>query len=208
MVVNMSVNKHHLKEALSAMFDGEAEEIELHRVLKELPSNGPLRNTWRRYEVTSASMHGYLPYIIRDFSSEISSAVKLEKTYGKKSISQYLIKPLGRFAVAASVATVALLGMQEYKNTTEYSSVFVKTENIQLNLSSSSLRSSAEFGIPPTMARNVAISNHSKKESIASNEILFQSKKPDSDLTREQIQRYLDGLLHRYNQNEEKLISE
>jgi hypothetical protein len=58
------------------------------------------------------------------------------------------------------------------------------------------------------MARNVAISNHSKKESITSNEILFQSKKSDSDLTREQIQRYLDGLLHRYNQNEEKLISE
>jgi hypothetical protein len=58
------------------------------------------------------------------------------------------------------------------------------------------------------MARNVAISNHSQKKSMPSNEILFQSKKTNGNLTREQVQRYLDGLLHTYNQNEEKFISE
>jgi hypothetical protein len=43
---------------------------------------------------------------------------------------------------------------------------------------------------------------------MPSNEILFQSKKTNGNLTREQVQRYLDGLLHTYNQNEEKFISE
>ena len=205
----MNVNDKYLEETLSAMFDGEADEIEVRRVLKELPSNSSLRDKWRRYEMTSASINKYLPNKVRDSSLGISSAIELEKTFGKKSISEYLIKPLGRFAVAASVATVALLGMQEYKkNTAEYPSAFVKAENIQLNLGSTSLRTSAEFGIPPTMARNVAISNHSQKESIPSNKILFQSKTTDNNLTREQVQRYLDGLLHSYNQNEEKFISE
>mgnify|MGYP001175701924 FL=1 len=205
----MNVNDKYLEETLSAMFDGEADEIEVRRVLKELPSNSSLRDKWRRYEMTSASINKYLPNKVRDFSLNISSAIELEKTFGKKSISEYLIKPLGRFAVAASVATVALLGMQEYKkNTAEYPSAFVKAENIQLNLGSTSLRTSAEFGIPPAMARNVAISNHSQKKSIPSNKILFQSKTTDNNLTREQVQRYLDGLLHSYNQNEEKFISE
>ena len=163
----MNVNDKYLEETLSAMFDGEADEIEVRRVLKELPSNSSLRDNWRRYEMTSASINKYLPNKVRDFSLGISSAIELAKTFGKKSVSEYLIKPLGRFAVAASVATVALLGMQEYKkNTAEYPSAFVKAENIQLNLGSTSLRTSAEFGIPPTMARNVAISNHSQKKSI------------------------------------------
>jgi sigma-E factor negative regulatory protein RseA len=205
----MSVNDNYLKETLSAVFDGEAEEIEVRRVLKELPSNSSLRDKWRRYEMTSATINKYLPNKVRDFSPGISSAIELEKTFGKRGVSERLIKPLGRFAVAASVATVALLGMQEYKkNTVQHPSTFVKTENIQLNLGSTGLRTSAEFGIPPTMARNVAISNHSQKKSIPSDEILFQSKKTDSNLTREQVQRYLDGLLHSYNQNEEKFISE
>ena len=205
----MSVDDNYQKETLSAVFDGEAEEIEIRRVLKEFSSNSSLRDKWRRYEMTSASINKYLPNKVIDFSPAISSAIHLEKTFGKKSVSEYLIKPLGRFAVAASVATVALLGMQEYKkNTSEHSSAFVKTENIQLNLGSTNLRTSAEFGIPPTMARNVAISNHSQKKSMPSNEILFQSKKTNGNLTREQVQRYLDGLLHSYNQNEEKFISE
>jgi sigma-E factor negative regulatory protein RseA len=205
----MSVDDNYQKETLSAVFDGEAEEIEIRRVLKEFSSNSSLRDKWRRYEMTSASINKCLPNKVIDFSPAISSAIHLEKTFGKKSVSEYLIKPLGRFAVAASVATVALLGMQEYKkNTAEYPSAFVKAENIQLNLGSTSLRTSAEFGIPPTMARNVAISNHSQKKSMPSNEILFQSKKTNGNLTREQVQRYLDGLLHTYNQNEEKFISE
>ena len=205
----MNVNDKYLEETLSAMFDGEADQIEVRRVLKELSSNSSLRDKWRRYEMTSASINKYLPNKVRDFSLGISSAIELEKTFGKKSVSEHLIKPLGRFAVAASVATVALLGMQEYKkNTSEYPSAFVKAENIQLNLGSTSLRTSAEFGIPPTLARNVAISNHSQKKSIPSNKILFQSKTTDNNLTREQVQRYLDGLLHSYNQNEEKFISE
>ena len=125
----MNVNDKYLEETLSAMFDGEADQIEVHRVLKELSSNSSLRDKWRRYEMTSASIN---------------------------------------------------------KNTAEYPSAFVKAENIQLNLGSTSLRTSAEFGIPPTLARNVAISNHSQKKSIPSNKILFHSKTTDNNLTREQ----------------------
>ena len=131
----MSVNDNYHKETLSAIFDGETDEIEIRRVLKDLPSNSSLRDKWRRYEMTSAFINRYLPNKVIDFSPAISSAIQFEKTFGKKSVSEYLIKPLGRFAVAASVATVALLGMQEYKkNTAEHSSAFVKTENIQLDI--------------------------------------------------------------------------
>jgi sigma-E factor negative regulatory protein RseA len=204
---DMSTNRDNLKESLSAMFDGEAKEIEAHRVLKKLSGNMLLRDSWRRYQISSAIIKGNLPDQIQDFSSNIRCAIELEKTYNNKGVTEYFIKPLGRFAVAASVAIVALLGMQEYKTTDTYESSLVTTDNIHVNLASSSVRTSAEFGIPPALARNVATSNLAQERKSSSDEILFQNDESNSDLTREQVQRYLDGLLNRYNQNEGRSVS-
>jgi len=204
----MSTNETQLKEALSAFIDGEATDIEVRRLLKEIPLDHTLRNSWRYHQLSSAVINKELSTEVIDFSADISSAIKLEKNHGALNLSNYFIKPLGRFAIAASVATVAILGMQQYKHTVEHPSSFVSANKIQLNLASSIIRTSAEFGIPPISARNVSISNFSQKKSKSSNKILLESRSNSENLTREQVQRYLNGLLARYNETEEKLITQ
>ena len=204
----MNNNKAQLKEALSAFIDGEATDIEVRRLLKEMSFDHTLRDSWRYHQLSSAIINKELSTEVVDFSADISSTIKLEKNHGTLSFSNYFIKPLGRFAIAASVATVALVGMQQYKHTVEYPSSFASTKKIQLNLASSSLRTSAEFGIPPISARNVSISNFPKKKSKPLNKLLLKNESSSENLTREQVQRYLNGLLARYNESEDKLITQ
>ena len=47
-----------LKEALSAVIDGEADEFELRRVLDELPKDPALRASWERYHLIGAALRG------------------------------------------------------------------------------------------------------------------------------------------------------
>tara|TARA_B110000483_G_scaffold230351_1_gene295434 strand:+ start:82 stop:708 length:627 start_codon:yes stop_codon:yes gene_type:complete len=208
MVMIMSTNKAQLKEALSAFMDGEATDIEVRRLLKEMPFDHTLRDSWRYHQLSSAIINKELSTEIIDFSAGISSAIKLEKNHRALSLSNYLIKPLGRFAIAASVATVALVGMQQYKHTVEHPSSFASANKIQLNLASSNMRTSAEFGIPPISARNVSISNFPQKKSKPLNKVLLKNESSSENLTREQVQRYLNGLLARYNETEDKLITQ
>ena len=95
----MSTNKAQLKEALSAFIDGEATDIEVRRLLKEMPFDHTLRDSWRYHQLSSAIINKELSTEIVDFSADISSAIKLEKNHGTLSFSNYFIKPLGRFAI-------------------------------------------------------------------------------------------------------------
>ncbi|MDN6296765.1 MAG: sigma-E factor negative regulatory protein [Halomonas sp.] len=44
------------RESLSALMDGESEELELRRVLKALPDDGDAADTWRRYHLARSLM--------------------------------------------------------------------------------------------------------------------------------------------------------
>ncbi|MCL7928805.1 sigma-E factor negative regulatory protein [Halomonas llamarensis] len=44
------------RESLSAMMDGESDELELRRVLKALPNNADAADTWRRYHLARSLM--------------------------------------------------------------------------------------------------------------------------------------------------------
>ncbi|MDX2350026.1 MAG: sigma-E factor negative regulatory protein, partial [Porticoccus sp.] len=74
----MSDNKTQIKESLSALMDGQADELEVRRVLKGVSEDDELRDTWRRHQMAAAAMRRELPMQVVDYSSAIRSAIEHE----------------------------------------------------------------------------------------------------------------------------------
>jgi len=122
----MSESKQRLTESVSALVDGEVSELELHRILKELALEGSsdpadltdqaIANKWSRYNLTSQAMAN-TPLAGKDISQSVSAAIANEKTYSNHFIQQVIqTRSVGRFAVAASVAFMAIIGVQQLNN--------------------------------------------------------------------------------------------
>ncbi|MDA7571384.1 sigma-E factor negative regulatory protein, partial [Porticoccaceae bacterium] len=114
----MSQYDENLGESLSAMVDGEAQDLETRRVLKELASNDganalTIRGKWQRYHAISGVMRGGVVSDV-DYSSVISEAIKNEDTL-KTNPLRRILSSSGRFAIAASVAVVAIIGVQQFE---------------------------------------------------------------------------------------------
>lgn len=109
-----------IKESLSALMDGEANELEIQRVLGA-SSNAKVRATWSRYHITRT--------VMGELNSEASAAASsgfadgvmamLEGDNGSHSSSESQarkadgwLKPVASFAIAASVAGAVVVGGQ------------------------------------------------------------------------------------------------
>lgn len=112
--------KHQQGEALSALFDGEALELELRRVLKTAADDSDVNGRWTRYQMISASMKNEMPAVpFADLSSSISAAIANEPVHTTTAAANTAVSSkksfwsgVGRFAVAASVAGAVVLGVQ------------------------------------------------------------------------------------------------
>lgn len=115
----MSESEKRLLESVSALVDGEASEIELRRILKQLDADHAnqdqsVGSKWSRYHSVSQAMAD-MPLGGVDISESVSSAIADEPTYATtfSSTAKSKLYSLGRFAVAASVAFVAIIGVQQ-----------------------------------------------------------------------------------------------
>lgn len=122
----MNESKQRLTESVSALVDGEVSELELHRILKELEREEALDSSqsndqtisqkWSRYNLISQAMAS-TPLDGKDISQSVSEAIARESTH-KASVLKgiFQVKSLGQFAIAASVATMAIVGVQQLNN--------------------------------------------------------------------------------------------
>jgi sigma-E factor negative regulatory protein RseA len=113
-----------LRESLSALMDGEADELELRRLLSEasLSHVDMVDKTWVSYqlvrEVIQGGEQGLSPqdraYKHLDISRSVGAAIRNETqaTRTDRPAMSALLKPLAGFAVAASVAVAVVLGVQ------------------------------------------------------------------------------------------------
>jgi sigma-E factor negative regulatory protein RseA len=119
----MSDSKKRLTESVSALADGEVGELELHRILKQLQhessmdsaevNDQSIANKWSRYNLISQAMAN-TPLCGKDISQSVSNAIAQEKTYNSHFLPGiFQAKSVGRFAVAASVAFMAVVGVQQ-----------------------------------------------------------------------------------------------
>ncbi len=115
-----------VRESLSCVMDGEATELEMQRVLNAVAMDSALRATWQRYQVVAAVVRGEQPVPLVDLSVGIRAAIDdLDvvacpgsdiRTSVSGADAQRLkraLLPLGRVAVAASVAVIAVLAFQQ-----------------------------------------------------------------------------------------------
>lgn len=117
-----------LTEALSAMMDDEATEMEFHRVNKALSEDSELRQIWRRYHLGRSVMRREVAATTSDLSGRIGEAVAQEAPHniagvvpgrGETRSGDSFAKPAGplrKFAVAASVAAVAVFSAIQYQS--------------------------------------------------------------------------------------------
>lgn len=102
-------------ERISALMDGELDESTRRVATDELLKKDKARNTWARYHLISDTLRQNLPAgIDRQFSSRVMAALDDEPTVLAPSVPQAspLTRRLAGFAVAASVAAVAVMGVQ------------------------------------------------------------------------------------------------
>jgi sigma-E factor negative regulatory protein RseA len=98
-----------VKEAMSAVMDGEANSMDLARVLRAVRNQPEARQYWQRLQVTSAVLKtGQTPMAI-DISEAVLEAI--EQVPAKRRVG-----PLGSMAVAASVTFALVFGGQLLQN--------------------------------------------------------------------------------------------
>ena len=122
--VNMTIEKG---EQLSAFLDGETGREENNTLISELCESEELKSCWERYHVISDSMRSGLPDSIHGgFADKVMSAIASEpailapqasiSTKKSASNSTPMTKRFAGFAIAASVATLAVIGVQTMNN--------------------------------------------------------------------------------------------
>ncbi len=108
------------REQLSALVDDELTH-ESSPVIDSLLQDNEAKEMWTRYHLIGDSLRGHLPEHIGDISTNVSKTIASEPTVlapGKKKSSD-LMKPVMGFAIAASVAAVAIFNVQQANQISE-----------------------------------------------------------------------------------------
>jgi len=106
----MNPHQQATHESLSALLDGECNELEMRRLLKQLDSDPALRGQLDTLARTRAAMQAdTAAWAGCDISARVREAVAAEP-FSKGVISK-LWQPLAQTAVAASVAVAVVLGV-------------------------------------------------------------------------------------------------
>lgn len=102
-------------EQLSALMDGELAELEYDLLTRRVASDDSLRERWGRYQLASAALRRDLPPVV-DLGLVERLAATLDATAPRAKLpvepARSWHRPAAGFAVAASVAAVALLGLE------------------------------------------------------------------------------------------------
>jgi len=108
----MSQNKPvDLRENLSALVDGELSDWDVRKTLQQMDENKDLRDEWATYQRICSVLRKE-PSMGADISSSVMTAISDEPAHSR--LSQFK-KPFAQMTLAASVAFMALFGIQQYQ---------------------------------------------------------------------------------------------
>ena len=110
-----------LKQKLSSLMDGEIDNQAEHTI-SELITSESLRKTWRRYHLISDALNGNLPALLDwDLTGKIASEIAKEPIpiAGYRVVTRRFLRPAAGLAIAASVAAIAILGIQQNSDRTQ-----------------------------------------------------------------------------------------
>lgn len=104
-----------VREAVSTMFDGEATELELRRLLGSEPA-GLVNDAWRDYQLQRDALQGVdIRFAGLDISARVQAAIAADLAPAAQAAGgARWWRPLASMAVAASVATVVVIGARGF----------------------------------------------------------------------------------------------
>jgi negative regulator of sigma E activity len=107
-----------IREQVSAFLDGELPGTETELLLKRLTRDGELRESFGRYALIGEAMRGTGPHILaRGFASRVNHAIDGEPAQVPAHVHRARAarwwRPLAGVTVAAGVATVAIVALQQ-----------------------------------------------------------------------------------------------
>jgi sigma-E factor negative regulatory protein RseA len=196
----MSEYENRLGESVSALMDGEATEFEAHRILKDLgdatDARGSARDKWQRYQIASSVMTGG-PVSKIDFSAAISASIDLENAHRINPLTRHA-NSVGRFAIAASVAMVAILGVQQLNNGGLENADAIQFAEVAVDETLQNTGPALQFpsGFQPNIqARTVSVGgkNKTSRQPVVNNfEVKQPINKQSSDL---ELRSYLNDIM-------------
>ncbi len=120
------------EELISAYMDEETSAFESRLCIHEMVSDQSSRARWERYHIIRDALQGNLPTLMHSqFSSDVMEKVLHEDSLNARikladlRFSSRYLKPLGGFALAASVATLSFLGVRFINSETKATSPVV-----------------------------------------------------------------------------------
>lgn len=108
------MSREVLGESLSAVMDGEADELELRRVLAAAGEDPEVRARWARYQLARSVMHRQTVKPGLDLAAGVSAAIAADEAPAAVPQVKRGWTQVGRLAVAASVALAVLAGVRFY----------------------------------------------------------------------------------------------
>ena len=107
------MNEEGMKEKLSAFVDNELDELDEHRVHTALAGDALLRRTWERYHLARSALHQELEIVLPpDMAERVARRIAGEPSEAGSYRRHQLARLAGTLALAASVAAIAILGVQ------------------------------------------------------------------------------------------------
>lgn len=109
-----------IKEQLSAMVDGELPGNEQGFLLRRLEHDRDLQSSWSRYHLIGDAMRKHTPNTVdHDLAVRVSNALEQhEQEHGAEAVvgrqGVQVLKPVAGMAIAASVAVMAIVGIQNF----------------------------------------------------------------------------------------------
>lgn len=103
-----------MKEQISALLDGEGDDLERERTLRAMDSDLQMRATWERYHVVSAAIRRELDMMVDPGMAErLRARLQQEEPFSenRSRLTPRVLKFTAGLAIAASVATVAILNL-------------------------------------------------------------------------------------------------
>ena len=198
----MSDHKERLEESLSALMDGEATEMETHRLLKAVAEDPQLRDQWKRYHMASSTIKGDPATTFIDYSAAISAAIDAEPQHRISRLAVFA-GSAGRFAIAASVALIAVFGVQQLNSPLDTVNPVSEFAGVETPAANSGPAIQFPSGFQPTInARTVSVGGNNKSSQRAvpalevNQQIQQQAKKQYSEA---ELRAYLNNIMSKHS---------
>ena len=111
----MGRNKELDLESISALLDGESDDLSLRRLLKSYETNDEISETWRRYNLTQSLLHEDTAIVKPSLRESIKEQIAEEEDLRPQNNILWL-EGLFKVGLAASVAVLCVLLFQGNSN--------------------------------------------------------------------------------------------